>query len=184
MQTPPPALTEIADGRWYSCLTPELAALREVARHACWRHSTMDPVQRGPCAPELAALFLAFGAGVVIEAPFHIAYGRNLALEDEVFINADCTILDTAPVRIGRRSMLGPKVQIYCADHARGLEERRLNLERALPVTIGEEVWIGGGSILLPGITVGSGAIIGAGAVVTRSVAPGGRVVGNPARSV
>lgn len=80
--------------------------------------------------------------------------------------------------------MLGPAVHIYCADHAHGLHERRLGLERALPVNIGEDVWIGGGAIVLPGVTVGAGAILGAGAVVTRDVAPGARVVGNPARQI
>ena len=181
---PPAALAEVADGRWYSCLTPELEALRVAARHACWRHATMDPALRGPCAPELAALFAAIGEGVFLEAPFFVIYGRNLSLGDGVYINADCVVLDTAPVRIGRQTMLGPAVQIYCADHAHGLDERRRGLERALPVNIGEEVWIGGGAILLPGVTVGDGAIVGAGAVVTRDVAPGARVVGSPARPI
>jgi maltose O-acetyltransferase len=179
---PPAALVEVADGSWYSCMTPEFEGLREVARRACWRHATMDPALRGPCAPELAALFAVIGEGVFIEAPFHVAYGRNLELGDGVYINTGCVILDTAPVRIGQRTMLGPSVHIYCADHAHGLEERRRGLERALPVTIGDDVWIGGGAILLPGVTVGSGAIVGAGAVVTRDVAPGARVAGNPAR--
>lgn len=181
-QPPPAALAEIADGRWYSCRTPELEALRAAARHACWRHATLDPALRGACAPELAALFAAIGEGVFLEAPFHVAYGRNLALGDRVYLNAGCTILDTAPVRIGPDTMLGPGVQIYCADHAHGAEERRRGLERALPVTIGAEVWIGGGAILLPGVTVGDGAIVGAGAVVTRDVVPGARVAGTPAR--
>jgi maltose O-acetyltransferase len=182
--SPPAALAEVADGRWYSCITPELEALREAARLACWRHSTMDPGLRGPCAPELAALFSTIGEGTYIEAPFHIAYGPNLMIADEVYINAGCVILDSAPVRIGCRTMLGPGVHIYCADHAHGLDERRQGLERALPVSIGEDVWIGGRAILLPGVTVGDGAIIGAGAVVTRDVAPGMRVVGSPARPI
>ncbi len=184
IHSPPSALAEVADGRWYTCMTPELEALRAAARQACWRHATMDPALRGPYAPDFAALFAAIGEGVFIEAPLHVAYGRNLALGDSVYINAHCVILDTAPVRIGRRTMLGPKVQIYCADHAHGLDERRRGLERALPVTIGEEVWIGGGAILLPGVTVGDGAIVGAGAVVIRNVASGTRVVGNPARPI
>lgn len=182
---PPPAeLSELADGRWYLCMTPELEALRNSARHACWRHNTMDPALRGSCAPELVAIFSSFGAGVFIEAPFHVAYGRNLVLGDGVYMNAGCVVLDTAPVRIGRRTMLGPAVHIYCADHAHGLEERRRGLERALPVNIGGDVWIGGGAILLPGVTVGDGALIGAGSVVTRDVAPGARVAGNPARQI
>ncbi len=182
--SPPAALAEVADGRWYSCMTPELGALRDAARHACWRHATMDPAERGRCAPELAALFATFGEGTFLEAPFHTAYGRNLSLGDHVYINAGCVILDSAPVSIGRRTMLGPAVHIYCADHAHGLDDRRRGLERALPVSIGEDVWIGGGAILLPGVTVGDGAIIGAGAVVTRHVAAGARVVGNPARPI
>lgn len=165
-------------------MTPELAALRDAARHACWQHTTMDPAQRGPCAPNLAALFAAMSEGVFLEAPFHTAYGRNLSLGAFVYINAGCVILDSAPVTIGRRTMLGPAVHIYCADHAHGLDERRRGLERALPVTIGEDVWIGGRAILLPGVTVGDGAIVGAGAVVTRNVAAGARVAGNPARPI
>lgn len=96
-------------------MTPELGLLREIARQACWRHATMDPAQRGPCAPELAALFAAFGKGAFIEAPFHTAYGRNLALGDNVYLNAGCVVLDAAPVHIGPRTMLGPAVHIYCA---------------------------------------------------------------------
>jgi maltose O-acetyltransferase len=90
--------------------------------------------------------------------------------------------LDTAIVTIGAATMLGPNVQIYCADHHRDAKLRAAGFERALPVTIGENVWIGGGAILLPGVTIGDGAIIGAGAVVTKDVAAGTTVFGNPAK--
>ncbi len=163
-------------------MTPELDALRREARRAVHQHNIADPDERGACGAMLAALLAGIGAGVFIEAPFHVAYGRNLTLERGVYINAGCTVLDTAPVRIGARTMLGPAVQVYCADHHRGLEERRQGLERALTVTIGTEVWIGGGAVLLPGVTIGDGAVVGAGSVVTRDVAPGARVAGNPAR--
>ena len=178
-----PALERIAQGDWYNCMAPELSALREEARRAVHEHNTMDPDLRGACGPHLSVLLAGFGRGVFVEAPFHVAYGRNLMLEDGVYINAGCAVLDTAPVRIGARTMLGPAVQIYCADHHRGRAERLEGLERALPVTIGREVWIGGGAIVLPGLTIGEGAIIGAGAVVTGDVEPDAIVAGVPARA-
>ena len=177
-----PALDRIASGAWYDCMAPDLCELRDEARRAVHRHNTMEPDVRGACAPDLAALFARMGEGAFVEAPFHVAYGRNLALGDGVYINAGCAILDTGPVALGDRTMLGPGGHIHCADHHRGLAERRAGLERALPVTVGSDGWIGGGAILLPGVTVGAGAIIGAGSVVTRDVAPMARVAGNPAR--
>jgi maltose O-acetyltransferase len=177
-----PALARIAGGDWYSCMTSDLSALRAAARRAVHQHNTMEPDARGACAPRLAALFGKMGQGVFVEAPFHVAYGPNLHLADGVYVNAGCVVLDTAPVTIGARTMLGPAVQIYCADHARGRAARLEGLERALPVTIGAEVWIGGGAIVLPGVTIGEGAIVGAGAVVTRDVAADASVAGAPAR--
>jgi maltose O-acetyltransferase len=179
--TPEP-LRRIAGGDWYSCMAPELCALRDAARRAVHQHNTMEPDARGACAPRLAALFGAMGQGVFVEAPFHVAYGPNLHFGDGVYLNAGCVVLDTAPVTIGARTMLGPAVQIYCADHARGREERLQGLERALPVSLGAEVWIGGGAIILPGVSIGAGAIVGAGAVVTSDVPEGARIAGVPAR--
>lgn len=178
------ALERIAEGDWYNCMAPDLDALRARARRAVHQHNSMDPDDRGACGPGLAALFGAMGAGVFVEAPIHVTYGPNVSLGEGVYLNAGCVLLDTAPVAIGRRTLLGPGVHVYCADHARGLEERRQGLERALPVTIGSEVWIGGGAIVMPGVTVGDGAIVGAGAVVTRDVPEAGRVAGVPARAI
>ena len=92
------------------------------------------------------------------------------------------TLLDNAPIRIGAEVMIGPNVQIYTAAHALEADERLAGVETALPVTIEDRVWIGGGAILLPGVTIGREAIVGAGSVVTRDVPPGVRVAGNPAR--
>lgn len=175
---------KMAAGEWYSCLDPELERMRVQARTAVLVHNTIAVELRGGCAPVLADLFKAIGRDVFIEAPFHCAYGVNIDLGNRVYLNAGCTILDTAPVRIGAGSMLGPNVQIYCAEHHKDLEHRRAGLEIAHPVTIGTDVWIGGGAILLPGVSVGDGAIIGAGSVVTRDVEAGQTVVGNPARQI
>lgn len=174
----------MAAGEWYTCLDPELERLRARAQAALHAHNSLPPGARGRMAPALAALFGGAAPGTVIEAPFHCAYGFNIVLEDGVFLNAGCVILDSAPVRIGRRALLGPAVQIYCAEHHKDPEKRAAGLEIARPVEIGERAWIGGGAIILAGRSIGRDAIVGAGAVVTRDVAPGATVAGNPARPV
>ena len=98
-------------------------------------------------------------------------------------MNAGCVILETAPVHIGAHTMLGPGVHIYCAEHDHDPARRAAGLEIARPVTLGANVWSGGGAILLPGVRIGDGAIVGAGAVVTRDVAAGQTVTGTPARA-
>jgi maltose O-acetyltransferase len=178
------ARSRMAAGEWYDGLDPELEALRVIARRAVFAHNTLPPDERGDIGPALRALFREFGANARIEAPFHCAYGFNIGLGDRVFVNAGCTILDTAPVHIGARTMLGPGVHIYCAEHHKDAAKRAAGLEMARPVDIGEDVWIGGGAIILAGVRIGAKAIVGAGAVVTRDVAEGTTVVGNPARPV
>ncbi|MBO6539206.1 MAG: sugar O-acetyltransferase [Rhizobiaceae bacterium] len=173
---------KMAAGEWYSCIDPELEALRNTARAAVHQHNTMPPAERGEMASALRALFAGVGAEVLIEAPFHCAYGMNIRLGDGVYFNAGCTILDTAPVTIGNRTMFGPGVHIYCAEHHKDPKLRSEGLEIAKPVTIGSDVWVGGGAIILAGVTVGDRAIVGAGAVVTRNVAADSVVAGNPAR--
>jgi maltose O-acetyltransferase len=172
----------MAAGEWYSCFDPELRAFQLRARNAVHQHNTMAPAERGAMAPALLSLFAEVGEGSFIEAPFHCAYGMNITLGRNVYLNAGCVILDTGTVRIGAHTMLGPGVHIYCAQHHKDPALRKAGLEIALPVFIGENVWIGGGAIIMPGVTIGDEAIIGAGAVVTRNVQPGTTVVGNPAR--
>ena len=169
-------------GEWYTCIDDELDALRRRALSAVHQHNTMHPDERGNLGPQLRELFASAPDDVRLEAPFHCPYGINIHLENRVYMNAGCVILDTAPVRIGAGTMLGPAVQIYCAEHHKDPVRRAAGLEIAKPVTIGRDVWIGGGAIILPGVTVGDRAIVGAGSVVTREVAAGATVVGNPAR--
>ena len=124
------------------------------------------------------------GPGAVIRPPFHCDYGTNISLGADAFLNFGCVILDVVTVEIGEGVQIGPAVQIYAADHPRDPAARRAGLEFGRPVRIGAYAWIGGGAIVLPGVTVGADAVIGAGAVVTRDVPPGATVVGNPARLV
>lgn len=126
----------------------------------------------------------AVGKGVLVRPPFHCDYGFNIRLGDGVFLNFNCVLLDVVAIEIGAGTQIGPAVQIYAADHPRDPALRRQGLECGKPVKIGCNVWIGGGAIILPGVTIGDDAIIGAGAVVTRDVADGVTVAGNPARPV
>lgn len=174
---------KMAAGEWYTCLDDELDALRQNAKSAVHQHNTLPPDERGAIGPLLRRLIQSEDA--IIEAPFHCAYGFNIRLGRQVFLNAGCTILDCAPVTIEDQCQLGPNVQIYCAEHHKDPIKRSAEgLEIAYPVHIEKHVWIGGGAIILAGVTIGQGAVVGAGSVVTKDVQPGQTVVGNPAKPI
>ena len=124
----------------------------------------------------------SYEEGCALRAPIYMDYGYNVHLGRDVFFNYGCVLLDVCEIRIGDMTQIGPGVQILTADHPRDAATRDAGLEFGRPITIGRNVWIGGGALLMPGITVGDDAIIGAGAVVTRDVPSGVTVAGNPAR--
>src|SRR5947209_2339024 len=132
----------------------------------------------------LAERLAYVGDGAVVRPPFHCDYGFNIRLGANSFLNYNCVILDVVEVSIGEGAQIGPAVQIYAADHPRDPAQRRAGLEFARPVRIGKFAWIGGGAIILPGISIGDDAVIGAGSVVTRDVAARTTVIGNPARII
>jgi maltose O-acetyltransferase len=103
---------------------------------------------------------------------------------ERFYANVGCVFLDCAPISIGDGVLLGPAVQLYAATHPLDAETRRRGLEYALPISVGDEVWTGGGAIVLPGVTIGDRAVVGAGSVVTRDIAADAIVAGNPARTV
>ncbi len=133
--------------------------------------------------PAILADLLGSGSDTAtIRPPFYVDYGYNIHLGPGVFLNYGCVLLDICPIRIGENTQIGPMTQILAADHPRDAETRDTGLEFGQPITIGRNVWIGGGALIMPGVTIGDDAVIGAGAVVTRDVAPGITVAGNPAR--
>ena len=154
-----------------------------LAQDAVHEHNRLPPRERGMLGAKLRAVLGSVGQDVRIEGLFHTAYAKNMHLGDRVYLNVGCVVLDTARVEIGSGTLIGPAVQIYCAEHSKDRTQRAAGLEIAKPVTIGQDVWIGGSAVILPGVTIGDGAIIGAGSVVTRDVAAGTNVVGNPARA-
>jgi maltose O-acetyltransferase len=130
----------------------------------------------------LAERFASVGDHAVIGPPFFCDYGYNISLGAGAFLNFACIILDVERVSIGEGTAIGPAVQILASDHPRDPELRRRKVRFGRPVTIGANVWIGGSAIILAGVTIGDDAIVGAGSIVTRDVAAGITVVGNPAR--
>ncbi|MDD1729995.1 MAG: sugar O-acetyltransferase [Methanospirillum sp.] len=121
---------------------------------------------------------------VFIEPPFFCDYGVNITFGKNFYANFNCVILDCGRVQIGKNTLLGPGVQIYTATHPVNPSARRSHLESAYPVTIGDNVWIGGGSIILPGVTIGNNSVIGAGSVVTKDIPDDVVAVGNPCRVI
>ena len=115
---------------------------------------------------------------------FTCDYGYNIRLGRNVFINYHCILLDCAPIDIGNDVQIGPAVQLYTAQHPLEANVRRSGLESARPIRIGNDVWIGGGAVVLPGVTIGDRSVVGAGSVVVRSVPADCVAVGNPARVV
>ncbi|WP_018262804.1 sugar O-acetyltransferase [Methylobacterium sp. WSM2598] len=169
-------------GDLYRADDPELVA--DAARNAEWLARYNAPAALSPEARRalLRAHLGAVGDGVVIRPPFSCDYGLHIRLGRGVFLNFNCVILDVCPVEIGEATQVGPGVQILAADHPRDPALRRAGLETGRPVRIGANCWIGGGALILPGVTIGDDAIVGAGSVVTRDVPAGATVVGNPAR--
>jgi maltose O-acetyltransferase len=169
-------------GELYRADDPQIVADHAAARAWMVRYNGAlgaDDVERHALLRECLG---HVGDRAVVRPPFHCDYGFNIHLGAGVFLNFNCIILDVVRVSIGAGTQIGPAVQIYAADHPRDPAVRRAGLEFGRPVVIGENVWIGGGAIILPGVTIGDDAIIGAGAVVTKDIAPGATVTGNPAR--
>ena len=168
-------------GELYAAWDAELVAERARAAKLLARYNASEPEGRKAILRDLLG---GCGEGVNVRPSFQCDYGYNIQLERGVFLNFNCVLLDVMPIRIGEGTQIGPAVQIYAADHPRDRETRLKGLECGKPVTVGKNVWIGGGAILLPGVTVGDDAVIGAGTVVTKDVPAGATVVGNPGRVV
>jgi maltose O-acetyltransferase len=169
-------------GELYIANDSQLVAERRVAREAIQRFNNAAPEMADEALELLSGLFGAFGDGSVVMAPFQCDYGYNIRIGRNGFVNYNCVFLDCAPITIGNDVQIGPSVQLYTATHPVDAAIRRAGPEYALPISIGDGAWIGGGSIVLPGVTIGANTVIGAGSVVTRDIPPGVVAAGNPCR--
>jgi maltose O-acetyltransferase len=169
-------------GELYVFDDPELEADQARAQELVERYNATRHAEEDLRQELLRRLLGAVGEGVVIRPPFRCDYGVHISIGARTFVNYDCVLLDVAPIRIGEACQLATRVQLLTATHPIDPEPRRLGWESAEPITIANNVWLGGGAIVCPGVTVGENTVVGAGAVVTRDLPAGVVAAGVPAR--
>lgn len=169
-------------GELYLASDPELVALRQKAREIRQQvNQSLDGEKR----TELMKSWLgATGERLYVETPVTLDYGCHISVGEDFFANFGWTVLDTCPVTIGKNAMLGPNVQFYTALHPLNAAERIAGPEYGAPISIGDNVWIGGGAMILAGVTLGDNVVVGAGAVVTKSFGDNVVIAGNPAHVI
>lgn len=171
-------------GDLYIADDPQLEADSLRAVSLSDQYNRLSPQDPDAAAPLLAELLGGIGEQSVIRAPLFVDYGKYLTVGARTFINFNLTALDVAAITIGDDVQIGPNVQLLTPTHPLEAEARRDKLEAAQPITIGNNVWLGGGVIVLPGVNIGENTVVGAGSVVTRDLPANVVAVGNPARVI
>ena len=172
-------------GEWYRYrFGPELARLTTDSQRACRQITALYDDDRAGAYALFTELLGSVGEGADFRPPFYLDYGSRLHVGANTFINADFLTLGGGEITIGANVLVGPSARLYTPSHAVDVQERRAGFERVSPITIEDDVWLGGNVVVCPGVTIGAGSIIGAGSVVTKDVPAGVIAVGNPARVV
>jgi maltose O-acetyltransferase len=169
-------------GELYLADDPELAADNARAQELLDRYNATRQSEQDERDRLLRELLGEVGDGVVVKPPFRCDYGLHIAIGAGTFVNYGCVMLDVVPIRIGAACQLASSVQLLAATHPIEPRARRDGWEYGEPITIGDNVWLGGGAIVCPGVSIGDDTVVGAGAVVTRDLPAGVVAVGNPAR--
>jgi len=176
-------LQKMLDGELYNASDMELVQMREKARLLLNEYNQMIAASVPDRLPVLQKL-LGKCSSIDIQPPFYCDYGAHIIAGNNLYMNFNCIVLDCAQVTFGQNVQCGPNVQIYTAYHPLVAAERIKGPELAAPITIGDNVWIGGGAIICPGVTIGSNTTIGAGSVVTRDIPENVFAAGNPCRVI
>ncbi|MEN8788720.1 MAG: sugar O-acetyltransferase [Flavobacteriaceae bacterium] len=182
---------KMLNGESYLSRDPELIRMYHRARKLLKEYNQLDSVLLKERDQILSDLFRFKGAGVWIEPPFYCDYGENIAIGENTFINTTCIFLDNNTIEIGKNGLIAPNVQIYTATHPLKASERIVEagnkshyITSSKPVTIGDNVWIGGNSVVFPGVTIGNNVTIGAGSVVTKNIPDNVLAYGNPCKII
>lgn len=171
-------------GDWYIADDLELRADTDRRIELCEAYNAAARATPGERRKILEELLGAVGADVNIRTPFYCDYGSLITIGPRTFINFGAVFLDAGPITIGADVQIGPNVQLLTPSHELDTERRRAGWEKADPVTIGDNVWLGGGVIVCPGVSIGANTVVGAGSVVTKDLPSGVLAVGSPARVI
>lgn len=188
-------LSKCLQGKQFNCIDDELVSIITKARRLTKQYNQTkfeDTIQKDSI---LSELFAKIGNNVKIDVPFYCDYGQHISIGNNVIININCTFVDCNKITIGNNVLIASNVQIYTATHPVNISDRLLDNwsynnphaffnTYSLPVTIEDNVWIGGGVIILPGVTIGKNSVIGAGSVVNKSIPPNSLAVGNPCKVI
>jgi len=162
----------------------ELINERTYSKGLCYEHNQLHPQKMEERAAILRKLFGKTAETFHIEQPFYCDYGYNIEIGNNFYANHNCIMLDCATITFGDNVFIAPNCGFYTAGHPLDVEQRNEGLEIAFPITVGDNVWIGGGVSVLPGVTIGDNSVIGAGSVVTKDIPPGVIAAGNPCRVI
>lgn len=169
-------------GELYDANDPQLLRDRLACKDLCHEYNSLRPSDLEGQQARAARLLGKAGEGCYLTAPFWCDYGYNISVGKNFYTNHNCVILDCAQVSFGDNVFIAPDCGFYTATHPIDAETRNTMLEYALPITVGDDVWFGGGVRVMPGVTIGSNVVIGAGSVVTKDIPSGVIAAGNPCR--
>ena len=182
-------------GEQYNCHDRELIEMAVAARRRVAAFCALDPGDEVGRFQILESIFAHVAPGVHIESPFYADYGVHTSIGHDTFINVNFMLIDDAPVSIGKRCLFGPAVQLVTAEHPLRAADRRTGADEVsagsapwrtmtAPITIGDDVWLGTGVIVLPGVSIGAGSTVGAGSIVTDDIPANSLALGVPAKVV
>lgn len=168
----------------YRANDPELKQMRAENKLRVAQYNQLTRNQEQEMDQLIKEILGGTGKEILVEPPIHFDYGRNTTVGERFFANYNLTVLDVCPVTIGDNVMIAPNVSLYGAGHPIHLDARNSGYEYGAPITIGNNVWIGGSVCVLPGVTIGDNVVIGAGSVVAKDIPDNVIAVGNPCRVI
>ena len=177
-------IDKMLSGFLYQASDETLSIMRDQAKNLMYDYNQLRPNEHQKKDAILHKLLGQMGKNIYINQPLYVDYGKHIAIGNDFFANYDCTLLDVAHITIGKNVMFGPKVSLLTATHPLDKTIRNEQYEYGLPITIKDDVWIGGNVVVNPGVTIGSGVVVGSGSVVTKDLPDDTLCYGNPCRAI